>query len=101
MGAAAHHIPVVIDGFISGASALVAVGLAPQVRDYLIASHQSVEVGHRVVLQQLGLSPLLDLNLRLGEGTGAALGICLVESAVKILTEMATFTQAGVAQALE
>ena len=101
LGAAAHHIPVVIDGFISGAGALIAVGLSSQVGDYLIAAHRSVEVGHRLVLERLGLAPLFDLNLRLGEGTGAALGICLVEAAVKILTEMATFAQAGVAQALE
>ena len=101
LGAAARRIPVVLDGFISGAAALIAVGLAPQVRGYLIAAHQSVEVGHHLVLERLGLDPLLDFNLRLGEGTGAALGICLVEAAVKILTEMATFTEAGVAQALE
>lgn len=101
LGAAAHHIPVVIDGFISGAGALIAVGLAPQVGDYLIAAHRSVEVGHRLVLERLGLAPLFDLNLRLGEGTGAALGICLVEAGVRILTEMATFAEAGVPQALE
>lgn len=101
LGAGAHHIPVVADGFISGAGALIAVGLAPQVRGYLIAAHQSVEVGHRLVLESLELAPLLDLSLRLGEGTGAALGMCLVEAAVSILTEMATFAQAGVAQAQE
>jgi nicotinate-nucleotide--dimethylbenzimidazole phosphoribosyltransferase len=76
LGAAAHRRPVVIDGFISGAGALVAAGLAPQVKDYLIAAHLSVELGHRLVLERLGLIPLLNLNLRLGEGTGAALGIC-------------------------
>jgi nicotinate-nucleotide--dimethylbenzimidazole phosphoribosyltransferase len=75
LGAAAHRRPVVIDGFISGAGALVAAGLAPQVKDYLIAAHLSVELGHRLVLERLGLIPLLNLNLRLGEGTGAALGI--------------------------
>jgi len=100
LGAAAHHIPVVMDGFISGAGALIAVGLAPQVREYLIAAHQSVEAGHRLVLERLGLTPLLDLGLRLGEGTGAALGICLVEAAANILAGMATFAEAGVAQAL-
>ncbi|MFQ6014334.1 MAG: nicotinate-nucleotide--dimethylbenzimidazole phosphoribosyltransferase [Anaerolineae bacterium] len=99
LGAAAHHIPVVIDGFISGAGALIAIGLAPQVRDYLIAAHRSVEVGHHLVLERLGLKPLFDLNLRLGEGTGAALGISLVEAAVKVLTEMATFGEAGVSEA--
>jgi nicotinate-nucleotide--dimethylbenzimidazole phosphoribosyltransferase len=101
LGAAAHHLPVVIDGFISGAGALVAAGLAPQVKDYLIAAHLSVELGHRLVLERLGLIPLFNLNLRLGEGTGAALGISLVEAAVKILNEMATFADAGVSEAME
>jgi nicotinate-nucleotide--dimethylbenzimidazole phosphoribosyltransferase len=101
LGAAAHRLPVVIDGFISGAGALVAAGLAPQVKDYLIAAHLSVERGHRLVLERLGLIPLLNLNMRLGEGTGAALGISLVEAAVKVLNEMATFADAGVAQAVE
>jgi nicotinate-nucleotide--dimethylbenzimidazole phosphoribosyltransferase len=101
LGAAAHRLPVVLDGFISGAGALIAAGLAPQVKDYLIAAHLSVELGHRLVLEQLGLSPLLNLNLRLGEGTGAALGICLVEAAVKVLNKMATFADAGVSEATE
>jgi nicotinate-nucleotide--dimethylbenzimidazole phosphoribosyltransferase len=96
IGAAAERIPVVIDGFISGVAALVAVELVPQVRPYLIAAHQSVEIGHRAVLERLGLRPLLDLNLRLGEGTGAALAFYLVEAAVRILNEMATFAEAGV-----
>jgi len=100
LGTAAHHIPVVLDGFISGAGAVIAAGLAPQARDYLIAAHQSVEVGHRLVLDWLGLDPLLDFNLRLGEGTGAALGMWLIEAAVRILTEMATFAEAGVSEAL-
>lgn len=101
LGAAAHRLPVVIDGFISGAAALVAAGLAPQVKGYLIAAHLSVEWGHRLVLERLGLTPLLNLNMRLGEGTGAALGISLVEVAVKILNEMATFADAGVSEAVE
>jgi nicotinate-nucleotide--dimethylbenzimidazole phosphoribosyltransferase len=101
LGAAAHRLPVVIDGFISGAGALIAAGLAPQVKDYLIAAHLSVELGHRLVLERLGLTPLLNLNLRLGEGTGAALGISLVEAAVKVLSEMATFADAGVSEAME
>ena len=101
LGAAAHRLPVVIDGFISGAGALIAAGLAPQVKDYFIAAHLSVELGHRLVLEQLGLTPLLHLNLRLGEGTGAALGISLVEAAVKVLNEMATFADAGVSEAKE
>jgi nicotinate-nucleotide--dimethylbenzimidazole phosphoribosyltransferase len=98
LGAAAHRIPVVIDGFISGAAALIAVGLSPGVRDYLIASHVSVEIGHRAILEHLGLSPLLDLELRLGEGTGAALGMFLVEAATRTLSDMATFSEAGVSE---
>ena len=98
LGAAAHRIPVVIDGFVSGAAALIAVGLSPKVKDYLIASHCSVEIGHKITLKYLGLKPILDLELRLGEGTGAALGIFLVEAAAKILSEMATFGEAGVSE---
>lgn len=100
IGAAAHRIPVVIDGFIAGAGALIAAGLAPQVKDYMIAAHQSVESGHRSILGCLGLTPLFDFGLRLGEGTGAALGISIVEAGVKILNEMATFGQAGVSEKL-
>jgi len=95
--AAAHRIPVVIDGFVSGAAALIAVGLSPTAKDYLIASHCSVEIGHKAILKYLGLKPILDLELRLGEGTGAALGMFLVEAAAKVLSEMATFAEAGVA----
>ena len=98
LGAAAHHIPVVIDGFISGAAALIAAGLAPGLRDYLIASHLSAGSGHKILLEHLGLSPLLDLGMRLGEGTGAALGMVIVEAAVKTLAEMATFGEAGVSK---
>ena len=96
LGAAANRIPVVIDGFISGAAALIAVKLCPRVKDYLIASHLSVEQGHRIMLEYMGLQPLLSLDMRLGEGTGAALGISLVEASVKILKEMKTFDEAGV-----
>jgi len=96
IGAAASRVPVVVDGFISGAAAMIAVGLRPDVQPYLIAAHQSVEIGHRVALDHLGLRPLLDLDLRLGEGTGAALAFHLVEAAVRILNEMATFAEAGV-----
>jgi len=99
LGAAAHRIPIVIDGFISGAAALIAAGLSPMVRDYLIASHISVECGHQAILEYLGLRPLLAFELRLGEGTGAALGIFLVEAAARVLSEMATFSAAGVSQA--
>lgn len=98
LGGAAHRIPVVLDGFIAGAAALIAVKLQPHCRDYLIASHQSVERGHGVILTQLGLMPLFDLSLRLGEGTGACLGIGLVQAAIKILTQMATFDEAGVSE---
>ncbi len=96
LGAAARRVPVVIDGFISGAAALVAAGLAPGVKPYLIASHQSVEIGHRAMLERLGLRALVDMNLRLGEGTGAALAFHLIEASTRILNEMATFGEAGV-----
>lgn len=96
LGAAAHRVPVVLDGFISGAAALVAAELVPAVKPYLIAAHQSVEIGHRVILQHLGLRPLLDLDLRLGEGSGAVIAFHLIEAAARILNEMATFAEAGV-----
>jgi nicotinate-nucleotide--dimethylbenzimidazole phosphoribosyltransferase len=99
LGAAAHRIPVVIDGFISGAAALIATELAPGLKDYLVAAHLSAESGHKVLLQHLGLTPVLSLEMRLGEGTGAALGIAIVEAAVKALAEMATFAEAGVSEA--
>jgi len=98
LAAASRRIPLVIDGFISGAAALIAYHIEPKTREYMIASHCSVEKGHRIILQHIGLLPLLDLNLRLGEGTGAALGINIAEAAVKILTQMATFKSAGVSQ---
>ena len=96
LGCAANSIPVVIDGFISTAGALIASELHPNVRDYIFAAHQSVEVGHRFMLERIGLEPILDLHLRLGEGTGAALAMTLIEAGVKVLNEMATFEQAGV-----
>ena len=98
LGAAARKVPVVIDGFISGAAALIAYTLEPKVKDYMVAAHCSVERGHKAILDHIGLKPLLDLNLRLGEGTGAALGISIVEASVKILTEMATFKNAAVSE---
>lgn len=98
LAGASLGIPVLIDGFISGAAALVACRLAPKTRSYLIASHQSVEKGHAHVLKHLELEPLLNLRLRLGEGTGAALAMPIVEAACKILDEMATFAQAGVSE---
>lgn len=98
LAAASHRVPVVIDGFISGTAALVAYGLAPPVKDYMIAAHRSVERGHSVTLDYIGLKPLLDLDMRLGEGTGAALGISIVDAACKILGEMATFEDADVSE---
>jgi nicotinate-nucleotide--dimethylbenzimidazole phosphoribosyltransferase len=98
LGAAAHRVPVVIDGFIATAAALIAVGLKPEAKGYLLAAHRSAEPGHRIALDHLGLRPVLELEMRLGEGTGAALGMGLVEAALRILTEMATFEEAGVAQ---
>ncbi len=98
LGAAAHRIPIVIDGFISGAAALIATALSPKLKEFLIAGHVSVETGHQLVLRHLGLKPLLDLDMRLGEGTGAALGIFLAETSARVLAEMATFTEAGVSQ---
>jgi nicotinate-nucleotide--dimethylbenzimidazole phosphoribosyltransferase len=98
LASAARRIPVVVDGFISAAAMMLAVRLAPKSRNFLIPSHCSAEQGHRRTLELLGLTPLLDLNLRLGEGTGAALAMNLVESAIRILTEMATFESAGVSK---
>jgi nicotinate-nucleotide--dimethylbenzimidazole phosphoribosyltransferase len=96
LGAASRRVPVVVDGFISGAAALVAAELAPAVKPYLIASHQSLEIGHQAIWSHLGLRPLLNLDLRLGEGSGAVLAFHLVEAATRILDEMATFSEAGV-----
>jgi len=98
LGAAARRIPVVIDGLISSAGALIATELAPQAKDYVVASHQSVEIGHRAIHEHMGIRPYLNLELRLGEGTGAALAMHLVDAAVKILTEMATFSEAAVSR---
>ncbi len=96
LGCAANSIPVVIDGFISTAGALIASELHPNVRDYIFAAHSSVEIGHRTVMERIGVRPILDLDFRLGEGTGAALAMGLIEAGVKIMKEMATFEQAGV-----
>jgi nicotinate-nucleotide--dimethylbenzimidazole phosphoribosyltransferase len=96
LGAASKRTPVMVDGFISTAAAMIAVTLAPQCKDYLIAAHRSKEYGHGAMLEWLGIKPLLDFDLRLGEGTGAALGISMAEAACKILAEMATFAEAGV-----
>ncbi|MFH0925586.1 MAG: nicotinate-nucleotide--dimethylbenzimidazole phosphoribosyltransferase [bacterium] len=96
IGAAANRVPVVIDGFISTAGALIATEIEPKIKNYLVSAHNSVEKGHKIMLERMGLRPLLDLELRLGEGTGAALAFGLVEAGVKILNEMATFEDAGV-----
>jgi len=96
LASAANRKPVLVDGFISTAAAMLAVTLAPKARDYMIAAHVSQERGHRLMLAWLGLKPLLDMNLRLGEGTGAALAFHLVEASTRILREMATFDEAGV-----
>lgn len=98
LAAASRRIPVVIDGFISSAAALVAFHIEPKTKEYMIASHCSVERGHKVILDHIGLKPILDLNLRLGEGTGAALAIGIADASIKILTEMATFESAGVSE---
>ena len=98
LAAAYHRIPVVVDGFISGAAALIAYTLQPKVKDFMIAAHSSVEKGHKIVFNHIGLKPLFDLQLRLGEGTGAALAMHIVEAGVKILQEMATFEDAEVSQ---
>ncbi len=96
LGAAAQRKPVIIDGLITTAGALLAQGLDERVTDYIIASHRSAEPGHPVALERLGKKPLLDLNLRLGEGTGAALAMHLVEASMRILNDMATFEEAQV-----
>ena len=98
LAGARHRIPVVVDGFISTAGALLASRLAPAARDVMASAHQSQEIGHQAMLKELGLRPLLDLDFRLGEGTGAVLGMGLVDAGVKILCEMATFADAGVSE---
>lgn len=98
LGASAKRIPVVIDGFISAAACLLAYKIQPKVINYCIASHLSQESGHGIILDYLGLEPLLDLKMRLGEGTGACLGINLAEASIKILAQMATFRSASVSQ---
>lgn len=95
---AAAGVPIVIDGVISVAAALIATALAPEVVGYLVAGHRSSEPGATIGLAHLGLTPLLDLDLRLGEGTGAALAIPLVQASARILSEMATFDSAGVSE---
>lgn len=95
---ASKRLPIVIDGFISGAAALVAYHLEPKVKDFMIAGHCSVESGHKVILDHIGIKPILDLDLRLGEGTGAALSMSIIDAGIKIMTEMATFKSARVSE---
>lgn len=98
LGAAYYKVPVVVDGFISTAGALLAGKLAPRSVDYMIAAHRSVEYGHQYMLDELGLKPLLNLNLRLGEGTGGALAMFIVDAASRIIKNMSTFDSAGVSK---
>ncbi len=93
LGAASNSIPVVCDGLISTAGALIACELAPHSRDYLFASHRSVEAGHQFMFKRLGLEPLLDLNFRLGEGTGAAMAMELLDASTRMLAEIKTFEE--------
>jgi nicotinate-nucleotide--dimethylbenzimidazole phosphoribosyltransferase len=99
IGAASRRIPVVIDGFISTSAAAIACALEPKVRPFLFAGHRSSEPGHAALLEFIGDAPLLDLQMRLGEGTGAALAMTLIEAAAKVFDEMATFSSAGVSEA--
>jgi len=101
LGAAQARIAVVVDGFISAAAAAIAFAIEPKVRGYLFAGHQSEEPGHRVLLEYIGLRPILSLNMRLGEGTGAVLAMPIIESAMCLYDQMATFASAGVSEAKE
>jgi len=99
LGAARHRIPVICDGLISTAGALLAVELCGTAKDYLFASHQSVEIGHKFMLSHLQLDPVLDLDFRLGEGTGAAIGMKIMDAATRVLAEIKTFDEVGIADA--
>ncbi|MEF3308446.1 nicotinate-nucleotide--dimethylbenzimidazole phosphoribosyltransferase [Paenibacillus sp. GYB004] len=98
LGAAVNRCPVVVDGFISSAAALVASRLAPLAAPYMIPSHLSQEQGHRVLMGHIGLRPILQMDMRLGEGTGAVMAFPVVEAAMKLMNEMATFESAGVSE---
>jgi nicotinate-nucleotide--dimethylbenzimidazole phosphoribosyltransferase len=100
LGAVRHRIAVVIDGFISTAAAAIAFAIEPQVRSYLFAGHQSEEPGHRFLLEYMGLKAILSLQMRLGEGSGAVLAMPVIESAMCLYNEMATFSSAGVSEAI-
>ncbi len=101
LSAAASRIPVIIDGFISTAGALIAHSIEPRVKEYMFAAHNSVEIGHKAMLEKMGLKPILDLELRLGEGTGAALAMLMIDAGLKIYKEMATFGEAGVSNEIK
>jgi nicotinate-nucleotide--dimethylbenzimidazole phosphoribosyltransferase len=101
LSAAAHRMAVICDGFISTASAAVAFNMVPSIKDYLFAGHCSEEPGHRHLLKHIGLTPILNLGMRLGEGTGAVLAMPLIEASVRLFTEVATFSSAGVSRASE
>jgi nicotinate-nucleotide--dimethylbenzimidazole phosphoribosyltransferase len=101
LGASEARIPVILDGFITAAAALLATELAPSVASRVVAGHRSVEPGHAIVLERLGLRPLLELDLRLGEGTGAALAMTLVDAAVAVRDGMATFDSAAISGPVE
>jgi nicotinate-nucleotide--dimethylbenzimidazole phosphoribosyltransferase len=98
LAAAAARVPIVVDGFIATAGALIAAALAPRAVAYMIAGHRSAEPGHDAALARLGLTPLLDLGMRLGEGTGAVLAMSLVEASARVISEMASFAEAGVSE---
>jgi len=98
LGAASRGVPVFLDGFVTGSAALAAHSISQNSREYMIASHVSVEPGHRFALEHLGLTPIVDMRMRLGEGTGATIGFLIAEAACKILSEMATFEGAGVSR---
>ncbi len=96
LAACAHRVPVVVDGFISTAAAMIACGFHPEVRNYLFSGHQSAVEGHRRMLTALGISPMVDMGMRLGEGTGAAFGLSILAAASRVATEMLTFQEARV-----
>ena len=98
LGCASQKVPVVVDGLISTAGALIAYCIEPKTKDFMFAAHNSVEIGHKAMLDKMGLKPILDLNLRLGEGTGAVLAMSIIEAGLKIYKEMATFGEAGVSK---
>lgn len=98
IGGAASRLPILVDGFIATAASALAVGLSPAIKDYLILSHRSPEPGHLPLIERIGLEPLLDLSMRLGEGTGAVLAMGFLEAALKLYREMATFEEAGVSE---